>query len=130
MKWLLSPAILVTLSLVIANSISISVRERRMEIAVLKVLGFRPWQIVALVLGEAILIGGLSGLACTLTTYFVANLTGGIKFPVAFFPAFMIPAAAIWWGLAIGTGTALLGSVWPAMSAGGIRVAEVFSKVA
>ena len=42
MRWLLAPAILVTLSLVISNAISISVRERRMELAVLKVLGFRP----------------------------------------------------------------------------------------
>ena len=38
MRWLLVPAILVTMALVIANSISISVRERRVEMAVLKVL--------------------------------------------------------------------------------------------
>ena len=44
MRWLLAPACLVTLSLVIANAISISVRERRMELAVLKVLGFRPYR--------------------------------------------------------------------------------------
>ena len=42
MRWLLVPAILVTMALVIANAISISVRERRMEMAVLKVLGFSP----------------------------------------------------------------------------------------
>ncbi len=42
MRWLLAPAILLTLSLVIANAISISVRERRLEFAVLRVLGFRP----------------------------------------------------------------------------------------
>ncbi len=53
MRRLLAPAALVTLSLVIANAISISVRERRMELAVLKVLGFRPYQILMLVLGEA-----------------------------------------------------------------------------
>ena len=62
MRWLLAPAVLVTLSLVIANAISISVRERRMEIAVLKVLGFRPGHVLMLILGEAVLIGALSGL--------------------------------------------------------------------
>ena len=45
------------MALVIANAISISVRERRTEMAVLKVLGFRPGQILVLVLGEALLIG-------------------------------------------------------------------------
>ena len=57
MRWLLVPAILVTMALVIANAISISVRERRTEMAVLKVLGFGPTQIMMLVLGEALLIG-------------------------------------------------------------------------
>ncbi len=62
MRWLLAPAILLTLSLVIANAISISVRERRLEFAVLRVLGFRPLQVLALVVGEAVLLGAGSGL--------------------------------------------------------------------
>jgi hypothetical protein len=53
MRWILAPGCLVSLSLVIANAISISVRERRTELAVLKVLGFRPYQILMLVLGES-----------------------------------------------------------------------------
>src|SRR5205085_10948605 len=52
MRWLLSPAILVTLVLIMANGLSLSVRERRKEIAVLKVLGFRPVQVMGIVLGE------------------------------------------------------------------------------
>src|SRR5260370_22212075 len=55
MRWLLVPAILITMALVIANAISISVRERRTEMAVLKVLGFTPNQILALVMGQAVL---------------------------------------------------------------------------
>ena len=61
MRWLLVPSLLVTISLVIANAISISVRERRVEMAVLKVLGFSPNQILLLVLSEALLIGCMSG---------------------------------------------------------------------
>ena len=38
---------LISLALVIANAISISVRQRRMELAVMKVLGFRPLQILS-----------------------------------------------------------------------------------
>lgn len=131
MRWLLAPAILATLALVIATAISISVRERRMELAVLKVLGFRPMQLLALVLGEALLIGVLAGGFSSAATYVIINdVLGGLKFPIAFFAAFYIPWAALWWGPAIGAATALLGAIVPALSARSVRVAEVFSKVA
>ncbi|HEX4131410.1 MAG TPA: ABC transporter permease [Pirellulales bacterium] len=131
MRWLLSPAILVTLSLIISNAISISVRERRLEMAVLKVLGFLPRHIMLLVLGEAVLVGTLAGLASATGTYYVVNdCLGGLKFPIAFFPAFFIPRAAIGWGLTIGLTTSLLGSIVPAWGARTVRVSDVFAKVA
>lgn len=131
MRWLLAPAILVTLALVIANAISISVRERQAEFAVLKVLGFRPWQILVLVLGEALLVGIVAGLASAGGTWLIVNeVAGGIPFPIAFFPKFMIPTAAWWWGLAVGGGTAFLGSFLPAWNACRVKVSEVFSRVA
>jgi putative ABC transport system permease protein len=131
LRWLLTPAVLVVMALVIANAISISVRERRTEMAVMKVLGFRPGQILLLVLGEVLLLGALTGLLCTGLSYVVFNFVmGGIKFPVAFFPAFKIPIDALWWGPAIGGGTALVGSIVPALGARAIKVSEVFAKVA
>ena len=131
MRWLLAPAILLTLSLVIANAISISVRERRLEFAVLRVLGFRPLQVLALVVGEAVMLGAGSGFFSTVATYTLINkVMGGVNFPIAFFGAFFIPVQAIWWGLAIGVCTALAGSVIPAITASSTRVTEAFSKVA
>jgi putative ABC transport system permease protein len=129
MRYLLVPAILATMALVIANAISISVRERRTEMAVLKVLGFRPTQIMVLVLGEALLVGVLSGFLSALMSYVAINSRGGIKFPIAFFPAFRVPLQALWWGPMIGAGTALVGSILPAWSARRVKVAEVFSKI-
>ena len=52
LRWLLSPAILATMTLVLSNAVSISIRERRTEIAVLKVL--------AAYLGALLLLGGLA----------------------------------------------------------------------
>jgi putative ABC transport system permease protein len=131
MRWLLSPAILITLSVILANSISISVRERRMEVAVFKVLGFRPGHILALVLGEAMLIGAVSGLLSAAGTYLLIDKAiGGLKFPIAFFPAFFIPPAAIGWGIGIGALASLAGSIFPAWTACRIKVSEVFSRVA
>jgi putative ABC transport system permease protein len=129
MRWLLVPAILATMTLVIANAISISVRERRTEMAVLKVLGFSPGQIMVLVLGEALFLGVTSGFFSALLAYVAINARGGIKFPIAFFPAFKIPLAALWWGMLIGSGTALIGSIVPAWSARKVKVAEVFSRI-
>jgi putative ABC transport system permease protein len=131
MRWLLTPACLATILLVIANAISISVRERRTELAVLKVIGFRPYQILTLVLGESLLLGAGAGLISAGLTYGVINWgVGGISFPIGFFDRFFVPPAALWWGPATGAAAALLGSLLPAWSARSVKVAEVFSKVA
>ncbi|MCA9185685.1 MAG: ABC transporter permease [Planctomycetales bacterium] len=130
MRWLLAPAILVTLAMVISNAIRISVRERRTEMAVMKVLGYRPNQILLLVLGEALLLGAVSGAISSIATYvLVNNAMGGVKFPIAFFGVFFIPNDALWWGLAIGLATSFLGSIVPAWSTRSVRVVDVFSKV-
>jgi putative ABC transport system permease protein len=130
-RWLLAPACLVTILLVIANAIGITVRERRLEMAVLKVLGFRPRQILILVLGESLLLGAAAGFLSSGLTYAVINWgLEGISFPIGFFARFMIPPGALWWGPAVGGLAALFGSLLPAWSACNVKVAEVFSKVA
>jgi putative ABC transport system permease protein len=129
-KWFLVPAILGVMALVIANAISISVRERRTEMAVLKVLGFGPSRIMALVLGEALLVGAGFGLLSAAITYgYVHVYKGGFSFPIAFFGIFDIPADALWWGFVFGGVTSLLGSILPAWSARTVKVSEVFAKV-
>ncbi|MBI1899778.1 MAG: ABC transporter permease [Planctomycetia bacterium] len=131
MRWLLAPAVLATLSLVIANAISISVRERYTEFAVLKVLGYKPWQILTIVLCEALIIGTLSGLLSAALTWLVVNhVVGGLPVQLGFFGKFYVPAAAFWWGTAVGAGTALVGSLLPAWTACRVRVAQVFARVA
>lgn len=130
LRWVLVPAILATLSLVIATAISISVRERRVEMAVLKVLGFGPTQIMFMVLVEAVLIGTVSGTLSSGGTFLIVNkVFGGFKFPIAFFPAFRIPLDGLWWGPTLGGLTAFAGSIVPAWSARAVKVSEVFSKL-
>jgi putative ABC transport system permease protein len=115
----------VTMALVVANAISLSVRERRTELAVLKVLGFRPGQIMALVLGEAVLIGTTGGFLSTSLCYVMVNwlLRTVNPMPMA------IPEDALWWGPALGAGTALVGSLVPALNACRVKVSEVFARV-
>jgi putative ABC transport system permease protein len=129
-KWILVPGSMVSMVLVIANAISLSVRERRKEIAVLKVLGFAPRVIMTLVLGEAILLGAVSGmLTCGLTLVICNTLMGGIPvFPGN--PPYPVPLDALWWGPVVGSGAALLGSFLPAWTARTVNVSEVFAKMA
>lgn len=130
MRWIIGPAALISLSVVISNAISISVRERRMELAVMKVLGFRPHQIMLLVIGESLLLGAGAGFISSAATYaYVTFYLGGIKFPIAFFPSFGIPVEALWWGPLVGGLAAILGSVTSAWSACTVKVTDVFSKV-
>src|SRR5260370_4558742 len=98
MRWLLVPAILITMALVIANAISISVRERRTEMAVLKVLGFTPMQILFLVLGEAVLFGASSRFSCSpLASLLINKVSGALPVPIGVFPALFVPSTAIWY---------------------------------
>ncbi|MDB5309903.1 MAG: FtsX-like permease family protein [Gemmataceae bacterium] len=127
MKYILTPAMVGIMCLVIANAISIGVRERRTEMAVLKVLGFQPRHVMALVLGEAVLVGLLAGgMAAFLSWFGIGNL----KMQIAFFGAFIVPWQALVYGPALGVGVAFLGSLGPALSAKNVRVAEVFARVA
>jgi putative ABC transport system permease protein len=130
-KTMLVPAILGCMVLVLANAISISVRERRQEMAVLKVVGYRPRQILGLVLGESLLVGGVSGLlAAAFTLWLFNQVYGGVPFQIEFFPVFRVPPMALAWGPAMGMATAFLGSFLPAWQASQVRVADVFAKVA
>jgi putative ABC transport system permease protein len=129
-KVVLVPVIFGCMALVMANAIGISVRERREEIAVLKVVGFTPCRVFLLVLGEALLVGGASGfVAAALTFGFFNAAYGGVPFEIALFPVFRIPEVTLLWGTAMGVGTALLGSCGPAWSASRVRVSEVFARV-
>jgi len=77
-------AVVFAIVLVATNTMSMAVRERTHEIAVLKTLGFRPAQVVAMFVGESILISGGGGVAGVLgarlffDTFDIYKLTNGI----------------------------------------------------
>jgi putative ABC transport system permease protein len=129
MKWPLSIGLLAITTLVASLVIGIGVRERKTEIAVLKVLGFRPWMVLGLVLGEALLVGLLSGFMATATAFTMVNAQGGLSLGIAFFSKFFIPEDALWWGPLVGGVTAMIGAILPSISAYGIKASQVFSRV-
>jgi putative ABC transport system permease protein len=131
MRALMAPLIVGVIVLVVAIANSIGVRERQKEMAIMKVLGFAPWQILILILGEAILVGTLSGALATTSAWVVINkVMGGFALPIAFFGKFKVADAALWWGPTVGGIAAAVGSFLPAWSARKVKVTEVFSRIA
>lgn len=126
--------LLLDMVVILSNSISISVRERRVEMAVLKVLGFQPLHIMTMVIIEAMLIGALAGAAGTVTMYALSKLTLSGVLPVTmatrFLLHFPVSPAVIGQGILLGAVVGLSGSFFPALSARKVKVSDVFARIA
>jgi putative ABC transport system permease protein len=134
MKWIIMPAIVAIMCLVIGITITIGVRERRAEMAVLKVLGFQPRQVQAMVVSESVLIGIFGGMLATWTVYFLPRImdevsqTFGVK--IALFKALKMSEWILVYGPLLGIAVGLIGAFMPSRSASKVKVSEVFAQVA
>jgi putative ABC transport system permease protein len=134
MKWIIMPAVVVIMCLVIGITITIGVRERWTEMAVLKVLGFQPWQVMGMIVSEAMLIGVYGGMLSTWTVYYLpkaisaANkaVGGSFKFFDNWDSDYKILIAGPILGLLVG----LVGAALPSWNARKVKVSEVFAQVA
>jgi putative ABC transport system permease protein len=126
--------LVIDMVIVLSNSISVTTRERKVEMAVLKVLGFEPLVVMMLVIGEAMLIGAISGLAGTALTWLGSTLAVNGILPGAqaarIFLAFPIRAEIILWGALMGAIVGFAGSIVPAWNARRVKVSDVFAKIA
>ncbi len=134
LKWIVIPAIVVIMCLVIGITITIGVRERWAEMAVMKVLGFQPWQIVGMIVSEAMLIGLYGGLLSTWTVFYLpkivswANKEMGGSFK--FFDSWKSDPMILLYGPLLGMAVGLIGAALPSWNARKVKVSEVFAQVA
>lgn len=127
--------LLLDMVIILSNAISISTRERRVEMAVLKVLGFAPVHIMALVIGEATFVGGMSGLFGASIAYAVSQLSLAGVLPTdnafaGFMILFPVTEYMLLQGFLLGAGVGFIGSAIPAWNARKVKVSEVFSRIA
>ena len=126
--------LLIDMVIILSNSISISVRERRVEMAVLKVLGFQPLHIMLMIIGEAMFVGAIAGMLGTALMCTISQLTVDGIMPsfvaTKFLLQFPVPWSAVAWGVLIGAGVGLTGSAIPASSARSVKVSDVFARIA
>ena len=113
-------AVAFTILLVTANTMSMAVRERRTEIAVLKTLGFPSRLVLSLVLGEALTLGIIGGaLGVGLAKLLVANLASipGLGAALGSFPNITLSPMVASLTFAAGVALGLSAGLVPAVSA-------------
>ena len=104
--------IVVIIMAVMANTMTMTARERLAEYATLKALGFPPGFVVRLLFGESLLIAAIGGLAGVLLTLPLAAAFAGAT--GSLFPVFRVSGTtlALQFGAALFVG--LVAAAWPA----------------
>ena len=117
----------ISLTLVAANGMAMSMRERTTEIAVLKAIGFPNGQVLALMLGEAVLIaaiGGLLGVAAGRGLYALAHAAVPTIIPTG-----AMPWSVMAWGMAVAGGIGLASGIVPAVLAARLSVVDGLRRI-
>ncbi|HYY68313.1 MAG TPA: FtsX-like permease family protein [Terriglobales bacterium] len=115
-----------TLLLVTGNTMAIAVRERIRELAVLKAVGFSDAFVLALVLGESLLLAAVGGgLGLVLSKLFTlrGDPTGGML------PYFYLSPLAVILGLVAALAVGVAAGMLPAWSAMRLRVVDALRRV-
>ncbi len=120
-------AVAFTVLLVTANTMSMAVRERRTEIAVLKTLGFSSGRVMGLILTEALILAASAGLVGTLLANLLVSNIANIPYLGAVlgqFPTLQLSAslAAVTMGLSLALG--LVAGFAPAWGAYRARIVD------
>jgi putative ABC transport system permease protein len=120
-------AVFLTLLLVVANTMALSIRERTGELAVLKTLGFGQGQLLLMVLAESCavaILGSLLGLGLAL-----AIVPGIGKALQQFLPVFFVPSWAVVLGLSLALLLGLAAGLPPALQAMRLRIVDALRRV-
>jgi putative ABC transport system permease protein len=118
-------AVLFTMLLVAANTMAQSVRERTSEMGVLKTLGFSNGSILALILGESVLIAVLGGsLGLGLAWLIVQNgdPTNGML------PVFILPSRDVAIGAVMIVALGLVAGALPAFNAMQLKITDALRR--
>ena len=125
-------AVAFTILLVTANTMSIAVRERQQEIAVLKTLGFSSALVMTLILSEALLLGLMGGLLGILIAREIIALLVNVPFlgdVLRAFPNLGLSPGIAALGVGIALALGLLAGFVPALMAYRSRITEALRQV-
>ena len=120
-------AVVFALTLVAANAMAMSMRERTTEIAVLKAIGFQRWLVLLLILGEAVLTATLGGVLGSMAGQGLWNV--GHQMWPQFFPFAHIAWKVTAYAVAVAAGIGLASGVVPALRAAQLSVIDGLRRV-
>jgi len=124
---LVSFVIIIIIIAVVANTMSMTYRERIGEYAIFKTLGYRGWRIAGMILGESLVITGIGSVLGILLTFPVAGYVG--KILSNYFPVFNVPPEAIYMEVGASIIVGILAAIVPTWRALSIRIADGLRKI-
>ncbi len=124
---LVSFVVIIIIIAVVANTMSMTYRERIGEYAIFKTLGYRGWRIAGMILGESMVITGIGSFWGILLTFPVARYAG--KILSNYFPVFKVPAEAIYMEIVASFIVGILAAIVPTWRAIRIRIADGLRRI-
>jgi putative ABC transport system permease protein len=129
---IVSIAILLIMTLILANTIAMSVRERTHEYGVLRAIGFPPSHILGFVIGESVLVSLLGGLIGVLLVFLLINKGLGPALEenmAGFFPYFRAPSSVMLIALGASVVLGALAGAIPAVLASRLKVTDALRRL-
>jgi putative ABC transport system permease protein len=129
---LVSAVILLIMLLILANTVAMNVRERTHEYGVLRAIGFSPRYVSGFILGEAVLVALIGGIAGALLTMLLINSALGPALEDnmgAFFPYFRTPMSVIAMALGGAVAIGVISGLVPAFGASRRKVTDALRRI-
>jgi putative ABC transport system permease protein len=124
---IVSYVVIVIIMVVAANTMAMTARERIVEYATMKTLGFGPLHIAVTVFGESLVISLAGGVLGVLLTFPAAR---GIETELSqFFPVFTVAPLTIWLDLAAALLVGLVSGIFPTWRGATIRIADGLRRI-
>lgn len=124
---LVSFVVIIIIIAVVANTMSMTYRERIGEYAIFKTLGFRGWRIAGMIVGESMVITLIGSFLGIVLTFPVARIVG--KMLSNYFPVFNVAEEAIYMDLAASIIIGLLAAIVPTYRSVRIRIADGLRRI-
>jgi putative ABC transport system permease protein len=123
--------VLLILLLILGNTMAMATRERTVEYAVLRAIGFKPGHVVAMVIGEGIVIASLGiALAFGMAPSILRGAGQGFAAIMGgFLGDFAIDPIAAVWAIAVALAGGTLAAAIPAWRAGRMRLVDALRRV-
>lgn len=124
---LVSFVVIIIIIAVVANTMSMTYRERIGEYAIFKTLGYRGWRIAGMIVGESMVITLIGSFLGIVLTFPVARIVG--KMLSNYFPVFNVAEEAIYMDLAASIIIGLIAAIVPTYRSVRIRIADGLRRI-